>query len=117
MLKKQYSGGLTTKHWNIECFNVQIFNGSVFEWPVIAIAMVPTIFNDWKPELNGSHYVRISNGLVLDKMVANLFKMEHHWNTERHWKTKQRATIRILNRFSILAHTVLGFWVVILRYQ
>ena len=49
-----YSGGLNTKHWNTERFEVQISDGSVLECSVtaIAIAMVPTILkpNHWKSE-------------------------------------------------------------------
>ena len=35
----QDSGGLNTKHWNTEHFEVLIFNGWVLEWSVIAIAI------------------------------------------------------------------------------
>ena len=38
--------------------------------------------------------------MVLDKMVAILFQVEHHW------KNEQGATIRIPNTFSIPAPTV-----------
>ena len=54
-------------HWNTECFEVQISNGLVLEWSVIAkhIAMVPTIPkpNRRKSKQNGVHFVPIYNGL------------------------------------------------------
>ena len=60
--------------------------------------MVPTILklNHWKSEQNGSFFVWIPNGSVLEwstfcadfqwllgKMDSILFKMEHHWKTEQ----------------------------------
>ena len=39
-------------------------------------------------------------------MAAILFKTEHHWKTERHCKKEQKASVRILNEFGILAPTV-----------
>ena len=45
--------------------------------------------------------------MVLVKMAAILFKTEHHWKTECHCKTKQRAIIGNPNAFGIPAPTVL----------
>ena len=72
-------------------FEVPIYNGSVLEWLVIAIAMDLIIRkpNHWKSEQNGRNFVPISKGF------------------EHHWKTKQRVTIVILNAFGIPAPTVL----------
>ena len=45
-------------------FEVQISNGLVLEWSVIAIAMVLNILklNNLKSKNNGGHFVQISNG-------------------------------------------------------
>ena len=45
--------------------------------------------------------------MVLDKMAAILFKTEHCWKTDCHWKTEQRATIGIPNASGIPAPTVI----------
>ena len=70
-----------------ESFKVWISNGSILEWLVIAIAMVPTIPNpnNWKSKQNGGHFVQM----------------------EQHWKTKQRTTIGIPNVLSIPAPTAI----------
>ena len=47
--------------------------------------------------LNKMAAILLGFPMVLVKMVAILFKTEHHWKTKRQWKTKQRATIGILN--------------------
>ena len=46
--------------------------------------------------------------MVLDKMVAVLFKTECHWKT-RQWKTELRATIEIPNVFIIRALDIPDF--------
>ena len=62
--------------WTPERFEVQISNGSVLGWLVMAITMakVPTILFKFP--------------LVLDKMAAILFKTQHCWKTQHNWKTE-----------------------------
>ena len=68
-----YSEGWNTKHWSTERFEVQISNGSVLEWSIMAIAvtMVPTIRkpNHWKSEQNCGHFVLISNWVQTKKQT------------------------------------------------
>ena len=47
-------------------------------------------------------------------MATILFKKKHHWKTQRHWITEQRATIGILIAFSIPAPSSLNEHVKIL---
>ena len=72
------------KKWNTECFEVPIYNGSVLEWLVIAIAMVPTIPtpNHWKSQQNGHYFDQISNGF--GQNGRHFVKKEFHWKTEGH---------------------------------
>ena len=90
----KYSVGLNTHSWNTKHFEVRISSGSILEWSVIAIAIAMVLNipkqNHWKSEQNSSHFV----------------PTEHHWITEGHCQTKQRATIGILNAFDIPALTV-----------
>ena len=82
-------------HLNTKNFEVQISNDLVLEWLVIVIAIAMGMTFS-KPK----HWKSVQNG-------HPLFKMEHHWKTKCHWKTDLRATIGILNSFSIPARTVI----------
>ena len=60
-------------------FEVQISNGLVLEWPVIAIVMVPNILNwtIWNPNKMVAILLRFP--MVLGKMATT----EHHQKTKR----------------------------------
>ena len=73
--------------------------------------MVPTIPKPiyWKSEQNGSHFVAIffQFPMIMDKMAAILFKMEHPRKTERHWNSKSI-------QYSC-PNSILGVWYLDLR--
>ena len=93
-LKPDFRGeGLNTEHWNTECFEVQITNGLILEWLVIAIVLyvgvskilheaVMNIYSDKLAHVQVVINCRYSLTTIAIAMVPTILK-PNHWKSEQ----------------------------------